>query len=435
MPLHVAGTEVYVHTLATLQKRDRHEVAVITPYINHYKPGGIKQHYVYERIDVYQYLETSDPMDKDFIYGKKKPEGLSNFVELITSLQPDIIHFHELNRSIGLGVEHIKLAKFSGAKVVLTMHLSSLTCNTNTLVNHNKLCKGEILEFECTQCTYREKFNMPTLLSIPAAIAANISVQMGIFSLLLKGKAKTLFTMPLAIRRIKTELKELSINVDRFVSLTQWYKTILLENGVPSGKVVVIDQALATFRNEQASAKKSTPFQIPLRIVFLGRIQPQKGIHLLIEALHHFTPKQVCLDIYGQAEDTEYYRQCIKDSTSNELITWKGLLEREDVVDTLRTYDILCLPSTFSEMSPLVIQEAFAAGIPVLASQVYGNMEQIQHGHNGLLFEFKSIASLKDNIQLLIDEPLLLEKMKVVEVAPTSFEAVNEAYSQLYLSI
>ena len=57
-------------------------------------------------------------------------------------------------------------------------------------------------------------------------------------------------------------------------------------------------------------------------------------------------------------------------------------------------YDLLCVPSLSSEMSPLVIQEAFAAGIPVLASRGYGNIEQIRHGENGLVFNFNSADSL-----------------------------------------
>lgn len=51
----------------------------------------------------------------------------------------------------------------------------------------------------------------------------------------------------------------------------------------------------------------------------------------------------------------------------------------------------MSLCSTFSEMSPLVIQEAFAARLPVIASNVYGNAEQITHGENGLLFNFNDV--------------------------------------------
>src|ERR1700712_4900311 len=131
MPMAMAGTEVYTHTLATMQKLSGHQVAVITPHIDYHRPGQINEHYLYDDIDVYQYLEMADPTDRQIHYGNKYPAGLENFKKLITSLEPYVIHFHELNRSIGFTTEHVKIAKQYGAKVILTAHLSSYTCNTN----------------------------------------------------------------------------------------------------------------------------------------------------------------------------------------------------------------------------------------------------------------------------------------------------------------
>ena len=159
MPLSFAGTEVYIHTLAGLQKKGGHQPVVITPHIEHYRPGKMVPHYIYEGLDVYQFKETGNPKDRAFIYGTKSPEGLVNFNELLHFLKPDIVHFHELNRSIGLGIGHVKLAKLAGAKVLLTMHLSSYTCNTNTLINKGKLCNGKILDYKCSVCSYKTKYN------------------------------------------------------------------------------------------------------------------------------------------------------------------------------------------------------------------------------------------------------------------------------------
>src|ERR1044072_6232027 len=104
MPMQIGGTEVYTHTLATLQKAAGHEVAVITPHFEYYSPGQCKDHYVYDGIDVYQYMETSSPKDREIVFGKKDPLGLVNFEERLKLLQPDVVHFHELIRSTGFGV-------------------------------------------------------------------------------------------------------------------------------------------------------------------------------------------------------------------------------------------------------------------------------------------------------------------------------------------
>ena len=429
----MAGTEVYTHTLATMQKSSGHEVAIVTPHIDHYRPGKINEHYVYDNIDVYQFLEAGDPTDRQIHYGNKKPSGLENFKQLILKLSPEVIHFHELNRSIGLTIEHVKIAKQYGAKVILTIHLSSYTCNTNVLIKDGKICNGKIQENACSVCSYTTLFKVPSILSVPLAAISILFRKTGLTNKLIDGRAATLLRVPANIQRIKKELRDLIDNLDQFVTYAKWYKRILLENGVPENKITVVPAALVTTKkNENYKLFKQT--ELPVKMVFIGRIQPQKGIHLIIEAIRNFSVEQVQIDIYGKEEETNFYKQCIKDTRNISNINWKGLLDRDQVLESLSHYDILCLASTFSEMSPLVIQEAFASGIPVLASKVYGNMEQVQHLHNGMLFEFNSSKSLQKQIQLLIDNPDLLQQMKNNVVAPCNFDVVHEMYLRLYVN-
>lgn len=173
----------------------------------------------------------------------------------------------------------------------------------------------------------------------------------------------------------------------------------------------------------------------PLRLMFLGRISHFKGLHLLLKALQGLSEELVTLDIYGQPADEVYGEACrlmVKGRTN---IHWKGMLAQEEVVTSMQHYDVLCLCSTFSEMSPLVIQEAFAAGIPVIASKVYGNQEQIKHGVNGLLFDFNDVNSLRVQIQACIQDRLLLKRLAHNIKPPTDFSRVTAAYYQLYQNL
>lgn len=434
MPQYSAGTEIYTHTLAKLQMGKGHEVVVITPHIEFYAPGKIKRYYQYDGIEVYQFMETANPLNRDIYSGKKKPEGLHNFLALINMLQPDVIHFHEMNRSTGITIEHIKLARQTGVKIFVTIHLSFYTCNTNLLIRNSKLCEGVIKEFDCTACTFNSKFNMPAFVALPMALLSNLISSTGVTTSFKTGKLTTLISMPSAIRRIKNDLNELAKNTDQIISLTEWYKKILLLNGVPFNKITVIPQGLALL-NQQVLQKNDLPINLPVKVAFLGRIQFQKGVHLIIAAFKNFTSAEIVVDIYGQEEDTIYYKNCIKNSSGLKNVFWKGLINREEVVKKLSGYDLLCLPSLFSEMSPLVIQEAFAAGIPVLASKVYGNIEQIRHGENGLLFNFNSVDSLTEQLQIIINKPELINQMKSKIVPPADFESVCNSYLNLYQSV
>lgn len=434
MPQAMGGTEIYTHTLATFQKNSGHDAAVLTPHIEYYRPGQMKEHYRYDGVDVYQYLEETDPTNREIHYGNKEPEGLSNFIILINQLQPDVIHFHELNRSIGLTLAHLKLAKQTGAKVFVTMHLPFYSCNTNVLIYNDELCDGIIRHYRCSECSYKTLFNIPSVFAKPLAGIGLGAENASVTTKLPAGKVKSLLSVPSVISRIKNDLCELWQHADQLISLNNWYKKILVDNGVPANKITVAPLALVSTKKNTISKTKRPP-GLPVIIVFVGRIQPIKGIHLIIEAMQSFSPEQVCFDIYGMHDNSVYYKECRKKSSNLDTISWKGELKREEVIERMSCYDIFCLPSTTSEMSPLVIQEAFAAGIPVLASRVYGNMEQVQHDRNGLLFEFNSSKSLKNEIQSLIDDPHLLQKMKDNIIPPKDFNEVNEAYLQLYASV
>ena len=101
----------------------------------------------------------------------------------------------------------------------------------------------------------------------------------------------------------------------------------------------------------------------------------------------------------------------------------------------MQRHDLLCLCSTFSEMSPLVIQEARAARIPVLASNVYGNIEQIVHGKNGLIFKMNDVMSLRKQIATIINNPYILESISKNIQDPVLFATISKSHSEMYKSL
>lgn len=433
-PFHMAGTEVYTHTLATLQKKDGLEVSVITPFIDHLSPGNIQEHYVYDGIDVYQFIETGNPSDTDLYTGQKAPEGIGNFISLLKKLQPDIVHFHEINISNSFCMEHVKAAKQYGAKVFYTMHLSALTCYTNVLVRNKKPCGGRLITGTCTACSYNTLFNIPYPAARPLSLIATAATALGISNRLKKGRLKTMLSVPLILERKKKDIALAVQYIDKLVCLTDWYKKMLLQNNIPAEKIAVIKQALPHDRKESTGIeKKITANTGPVKLVFIGRLQPQKGVLMLIKAVAAFPAGQFTLDIYGKEEvNADYFTQCISAVNKAPGITWRGAIQRAEVINVLGRYDMLCLPSAFSEMSPLVIQEAFAAGIPVLASRVYGNAEQVKHGVNGLLFDMNSAAALTEQLSFILANRGLLYQMQRNISAPASFDTVYKQYMQLY---
>jgi glycosyltransferase involved in cell wall biosynthesis len=224
-------------------------------------------------------------------------------------------------------------------------------------------------------------------------------------------------------------LNTLVISCNKFVVLTNWYKKVLLQNGVNENNLSLITQGLPS---DVIVNKTERSAKLPLKIIFVGRISHFKGLHLLLEAYKEFSFSQLELSIYGKDGNDDYAKECKKIVERLPNVKWNNILESNDVLQTMANHHLLCLPSTFSEMSPLVIQEAFAAGIPVLASNVYGNAEQITDGENGWLFNFNDTDDLTNKLQMLINNPALIDNAKLKIKPVKSFLSVADEYQKLY---
>lgn len=427
LPNQTAGTEVYTWALSKKIQLQGVEVKIVIPNYGETESSN----YFYDGIAVHQYAEPS-VVDRSLIMGFRIPNGLIHFEKYICDERPDIIHFHELAGSNGITLKHVHIAKQSGAKVIMTFHLAGNSCKTGTLVNLGKTtCDGVIDLQKCSNCYLHSTGNGKIAVSLTAASTFfhNFSINTKHW----QNKVGTALGTVSIISKLKEDFNFLVSQCDYVVSLTNWYEKILIANGVNQKKIKVIKQGIPLEPTNYLLSPKI--HEGPLKLIFLGRINKFKGLHLLIDAIKDIDPLSVQLSIFGNSDDAEYESTLKIQAASNKNISWNGKLNQEDVVKTLQQYDALCLCSTFSEMSPLVIQEAFAAGIPVIASNVYGNAEQISHNHNGLLFKFNNVHDLRNQILRCINEPSLLQDLAMNIKPPRSFKEVGSECHDLYKSL
>ncbi len=428
MPFQTAGTEVYTWALSKQLMKRGVEVKIVTPHYGKRESSN----YIYDDLFVQQYAEPSI-VDRSLIMGLRAPDGLFFFDEFIRHEKPDIIHFHEIAGSNGITLKHVQLAKRSSAKVLMTFHLAGYSCKTGTLFHLGKSeCNGVIDLHKCSVCHLQSIGNG----NIAATLTATSTMlhYFSINTILWQNKLGTALGTVSVISKFKQSLHSLVSLCDNVISITDWYKNILIANGINESKIKVIKQGLP-FNDGQKISCKDISLSKPLKLVFLGRINKSKGLHLLLDALNDIDPKLVELTIFGTTDDSYFESYLNEIIASKKNIVWIGKLKQEDVVKTFQKYDILCLCSTLSEMSALVIQEAFAAGIPVLATNVYGNAEQIQHNHNGLLFQFNNVEDLRIQILRCINEPNLISSLAKNIKTPRSFDEVGEEYYRLYKSL
>ena len=423
LPQQVAGTEVYTEALVKELLQKNIDALVLIPNYGKTK----NETYWHENIRVIQYAEPS-VVNRALIMGRIIPEGLIHFKKIIEEEKPSVVHFHIAGGSNGISLHHVHAVKQSGIKIIMTFHLVGYTCKTNNLLYKNKQpCNGFIDTNRCTMCIYTD-MKMGVIkknILYAAALTARVFHYNTTYW---NNKYGTAIGYPFLIEQLKKNLMLLSGDCDKIVVLTHWYKKVLEDNGVPPHKLVHIAQGLP----RQQTNEMELPKGDILKLVFVGRINESKGLHLLIKALKQLPLQQVSLDIYGKLNDETYANECRSATTTMKNINWMGVLPPEKVVKTLSNYHCLCLPSVICEMSPLIIQEAFAAGIPVIASDVYGNAEQIKNGDNGWLFKFNDSNDLKNKLKELIENPekILIAKKNIPAVK--SFSAVADEYEQLY---
>jgi glycosyltransferase involved in cell wall biosynthesis len=152
-----------------------------------------------------------------------------------------------------------------------------------------------------------------------------------------------------------------------------------------------------------------------LRLGYIGQIKPHKGVDLLVDAAISLLidGQTVSVDLWGSETEDPAYVARLKQQTANfPTIRWNGQYTGAKVWDVLAGLDVLVVPSRWYENSPTVILEAFMMHVPVVATNLGGMAELVEHDISGLVFELNNADGLRSQLRRLLDEPDLLDKLR-----------------------
>lgn len=168
------------------------------------------------------------------------------------------------------------------------------------------------------------------------------------------------------------------------------------------------------------------------RILFAGRLYALKGVIELIRATATVAQhREINLVLAGSMEDHDYVAQLRMEAARlgiTDRIAFRGLLSEVELRDELARAALLVLPS-YQETAPMVIVEAMAAGVPVVATNVGGISRQIEHGVTGLLVNPGDVEALsRALLRLLSDDELRRSAGRAAkEAALDEYRAANVA--------
>ena len=211
-------------------------------------------------------------------------------------------------------------------------------------------------------------------------------------------------------QRLKT-VRPLREKIDLVLTPTQYTLNAFLTNGFKPDQVHLLPFAVET--DHPLTRTEHTPAS-QTRFLFIGRLQPYKGAHLLVEAFNNLaSPKGATLTIYGTPGGYETYFNRLKAMmASNARIRFAGKIAPADLGQAFAEADFFVLPSTWHENSPLILLDALQSKTPVIASDIGGVTDVINHEVNGLLFPMGDKHALQQVMQRVIDQPALAEQLR-----------------------
>jgi glycosyltransferase involved in cell wall biosynthesis len=317
----------------------------------------------------------------------------TEYRELLERFRPTIVHFHHY---VHMGLELVReTRKYAlDATIVMTLHEFLAICNAQgqMLKTNGTLC-GKAAPLDCHFCY------------------PDISPQ-------------DFFMRELFIKSF------LNL-VDVFVCPSDFLRQRYVDWGIPLEKTHVIENGQQPDHLRKPTLRPGK--DLGSSFVSLGQLSRRKGTLVLLEAMK-LLPKRlrqtVRLDIHGSArhETEEFSAECARACKElGDSVRMFGPYRPDDVGDIISRHGWVIQPSIWWENSPLVIQEAFACGRPMICSNIGGMAEKVTDGVDGLHFRAGSPGDLAATLEHAATEPgLWAEMCKGVRRPPTVERTVDE---------
>lgn len=196
-------------------------------------------------------------------------------------------------------------------------------------------------------------------------------------------------------------------HLDVAVSTTNWDREILVRYGVAAERVRTIYLGVdeSWFRPKQAADGRDSA---RVRVIMSGRLVPWKGQSIFLRAFASAVSGSAKVEAWIIGDGDPDYRRALEEEAVRLQIAPRVRFfgHRDDVQDLLRAGDI-AIHCSEREPFGLVLIEAMACGLPLIASDVHGPREIVRHGETGYLVPPGDVAGFARYLRLLIEQPEL----------------------------
>ena len=431
-PEGFGGTEVYTHDLArAFSSRHSDDVFVLTREADPSRPEYEVRRDVQAGIQVARINNTfrrTQSLEESYA----NPALLEVAETILDEAQADVAHIQHLT-CLSTGLPRALAAR--GTSLVMTLNDYWLLCHRGQLFDLDwRRCDGPGIG-GCARC-------------IPASVAASepATVRAGraVRALPVPGAAAAVrIVAGLADRLGPTatserasalrvdHMREAVAPVDVFLAPSQTMADAFATFGIAERRLVRCGQGI----DRSALDPSSWTRHEILRLGFAGSLLPSKGPHVLLEAAARLPARTVTLDILGAGTSyhgDDSYKDTLAPLLAQPFVRQHGAVPHATIPGHFAALDALVVPYVWIENAPFVIKEAFASGLPVVASALGGMAELVEDGVNGLLFEPGNADALASQLRRLQTETGLIERLRAGVTPPMTIEQDADELRRLY---
>jgi glycosyltransferase involved in cell wall biosynthesis len=224
-------------------------------------------------------------------------------------------------------------------------------------------------------------------------------------------------------------------NVDLFLSVSEYYASFMPGYlGIPREKIRVVPLGINPNGFEMRAPNGNGPFTVG----FLGRVAPEKGLHVLSEAYRLLRQSgdlpEARFEVAGyMAADCKPYLEEIQNHLQeaglDREFRYHGVIDRAAKISFLRGLDVMSLPATYDEPKGVSLLESMACGVPVVQPRRGAFTEIVETTGGGVLVEPDDPQSLAEGILKLANDKNLAEQLSV-----SGFKGVREHYTAAHMA-
>jgi glycosyltransferase involved in cell wall biosynthesis len=398
-PQYQAGTELYTAALARGFAERGHAVRIFTgdPQAPEFAATAWKG----LPVEIAPWGFGAGPAAvRTFLAGFVNPTVERHFAQLCAAFRPEVAHVQHL---MGLSPRLPQIAAQHGARVLLTLHDFWAVCANTWLYRFdNQLCAGPGRGYHCGACALQRlgRGPIPLLQMLAAPLFA----------------ARTLW------------LRQALTQADLLLVPSQTSQRILSQLGLPADQMRVVP----SITSPEVSPRPIHTAGPVLRLLYLGSLIPPKGAHIAIAAVKALPADRVQLDVCGDPSGDADYAAQLRAQAASPNIRLHPPVPHAQVPALLSQADLLLLPGLWHEAYSIIVDEAFAAGLPVLVADHGAAAERVIAGVNGLTAPPGDVPAWRAQLQSVLDDPNLLPRLRAGVRPPSTLPTHLDCLETLY---